>query len=208
MNTKIMKNTLYSVIAFLLLGLGISLQIKSGIGQSMLNAFASTLSDLFNLKVGTVLNILNMLFFITYFILRKARLNFKDIIQIIATIANGYIINFFVYIILGDLVIQSYIIKIITFIMGLCLASISLGVILAIEIIKFPLEGLCIVISKKLEKQLSTVRLGFDLFFLISTLIITFLTRNNLYIREGTILSILLLSRIMGSMYNFMKKRL
>jgi uncharacterized membrane protein YczE len=208
MNTKIMKNTLYSVIAFLLLGLGISLQIKSGIGQSMLNAFASTLSDLFNLKVGTVLNILNMLFFITYFILRKARLNFKDIIQIIATIANGYIINFFVYIILGDLVIQSYIIKIITFIMGLCLASICLGVILAIEIIKFPLEGLCIVISKKLEKQLSTVRLGFDLFFLISTLIITFLTRNNLYIREGTILSILLLSRIMGSMYNFMKKRL
>lgn len=208
MNTKIMKNTLYSVIAFLLLGLGISLQIKSGIGQSMLNAFASTLSDLFNLKVGTVLNILNMLFFITYFFLRKARLNFKDIIQIIATIANGYIINFFVYIILGDLVIQSYIIKIITFIMGLCLASISLGVILAIEIIKFPLEGLCIVISKKLEKQLSTVRLGFDLFFLISTLIITFLTRNNLYIREGTILSILLLSRIMGSMYNFMKKRL
>ncbi|MDF2952731.1 MAG: rane spanning protein, partial [Anaerocolumna sp.] len=122
---------------------------------------------------------------ITYFILRKARLNFKDIIQIIATIANGYIINFFVYIILGDLVIQSYIIKIITFIMGLCLASICLGVILAIEIIKFPLEGLCIVISKKLEKQLSTVRLGFDLFFLISTLIITFLTRNNLYIREG-----------------------
>jgi uncharacterized membrane protein YczE len=92
--------------------------------------------------------------------------------------------------------------------MGLCLASISLGVILAIEIIKFPLEGLCIVISKKLEKQLSTVRLGFDLFFLISTLIITFLTRNYLYIREGTILSILLLSRIMGSMYNFMKKRL
>jgi uncharacterized membrane protein YczE len=208
MNTKIMKNTLFSVIAFLLLGLGISLQIKSGIGQSMLNAFASTLSDLFNLKVGTVLNILNILFFITYFILRKARLNFKDIIQIIATIANGYIINFFVYIILGDLVIQSYIIKIITFIMGLCLASICLGVILAIEIIKFPLEGLCIVISKKLEKQLSTVRLGFDLFFLISTLIITFLTRNNLYIREGTILSILLLSRIMGSMYNFMKKRL
>lgn len=51
-----MKKILYSVSAFLMLGLGISLQIKAGIGQSMLNAFALTLAELLNLEVGTVKN--------------------------------------------------------------------------------------------------------------------------------------------------------
>lgn len=41
-----------------MLGLGISLQIKAGIGQNMPNAFALILAKLFNLEIGTVLNLL------------------------------------------------------------------------------------------------------------------------------------------------------
>ncbi|EOR25409.1 membrane spanning protein, partial [Clostridium sartagoforme AAU1] len=71
MNAQYIKKSLYSTLLFLMLGLGISLQIKAGIGQSMLNAFSLLLADLLNLEIGTLLNFLNLLFFIIYLIIRK-----------------------------------------------------------------------------------------------------------------------------------------
>ncbi|SBV97830.1 Membrane spanning protein [uncultured Eubacteriales bacterium] len=201
-----MKKILYSFFAFMMLGFGISLQIKAGIGQSMFNAFSLILGDLFNLEVGTVLNILNMMFFIAYLIIKRSRINRLDMIQIAATIANGYIVNFYVYIILNHLIIQTYYMKVIIFIIGLLLASLSLGAILAMEIIRFPLESLCILLGQKLGRSLATIRMRFDILFLVSTLLLTFVFSHSLYIREGTILSFFLLSKLIGLSYSFLKK--
>lgn len=141
MNFQYVKKYLYSIALFLMLSLGISLQIKAGIGQSMLNAFSLLIADLLNLEIGTFLNLLNLLFFIIYLIIRKYPLSRYDIVQIIATIVNGYIINLFVYFILNNFIVESYFFKLVIFILGLSLASISLGAILAMEIIQFPLES-------------------------------------------------------------------
>lgn len=206
MITQYMKKFLYSVLAFLMLGLGISLQIKAGIGQSMLNAFTLILAELFNLEIGTMLNLLNMLFFILYLIVRRSHINRRDIIQIVATIVNGYIVNLFVYFLFDHLIIQSYFLRVLTFMLGLSLASLSLGAILAMEIIQFPLESLCIILVQKFRYNLTTIRMRFDIFFMLSTLILTLMTNHNLYIREGTIISFFLLSRLMGFSYYFYKK--
>lgn len=208
MNPQYNKKTIYSALAFVMLGLGISLQIKAGIGQSMLNAFALILADIFSLDIGAMLNILNMTFFTLYLIVRKSKINKRDIVQIVATIANGYIVNFFVYFVFGQLVIQSYILRVLTFILGLSLASVSLGAVLAMEIIKFPLESLCIVLGQKFNCSLTTIRMRFDISFMLSTLILTLITSHNLYIREGTIISFFLLSRLMGLSYYYYKKLL
>lgn len=202
------KKILYSIAVYLMFGLGISLQIKAGIGQSMLNAFALVLAELFNLEIGTMLNLINMLFFILYLIIRKSHVNRQDIILITATIVNGYIVNFFVYFVFDQWIIPSYFLRVLTFMIGLSLSSLSLGAILAMEIIKFPLEGLYIVLSQKLSYSLTTIRMRFDIFFMFSTLLLTIVTNHNLYIREGTIISFLLLSRLMGSSYYFHKKHL
>lgn len=205
---KYMKKTLYSAITFLLLGLGISLQIKAGIGQSMFNAFSMFLADLYHIEIGTMINFLNLLFFAIYLYMKPSHLNLKDFMQIIATMVNGYIINLFTYSIFNHIIIQSYCLRVLTFTLGLFLASISLGAILAMEIIRFPLESLCIVLSQKLKCSLTKVRMRFDIFFLVSTLMFTIITNRTLNIREGTVISFLLLSRLMGFSYDFYKKHL
>ena len=205
---KQIKKIAYSAIYFLLLGLGISLQIEAGIGQSMFNAFSMFWSDFYQIGIGTVINILNLFFFIIYLYMRHYRLNRKDFIPIVAVLVNGYIINLFTYCIFNHIIIQSYGLRIATFVLGLLIASMSLGAILALEIIRFPLESLCIVLSQKFEYSLSIVRMRFDIFFLVSTLILTLLTNHNLYIREGTMISFLLLSRLMGFSYNFLKRNM
>lgn len=202
---KYTMNILYSAIAFLMLGLGISLQIKAGIGQSMLNAFAMTIAELTNLSIGTLLNLLNLLFFIIYLFMRRMRMSNQDLIQLFATIANGYIINLFVYYVFGNMVVESYFLRMSLFILGVALASISLGAILAIGIVKFPLESLCILLGQKLNKTLANTRMRFDIFFLISTILIAFLSNNTLYIREGTIISFFLLSKLLGFSYCIFK---
>ena len=201
-----MKRIFYSAITFILLGFGISLQIKAGIGQSMFNAFCLLFADLLHIEIGTMINLFNLLFFLTYLYMQPTRLKLKDFSQIIAIMGNGLIINLFTYSVLNHIMIQSYYLKLVTFILGLLLASISLGAVLAMGIIRFPMEGLCIVLSQKLKCSLSKVRMGFDIFFLASTLIVTLITSHTLYIREGTVISFLLLSRLMGFSYDFHRK--
>jgi uncharacterized membrane protein YczE len=201
-----MKRIVYSVITFILFGIGISLQIKAGIGQSMFNAFCLLFADLLHLEIGTMINLFNLFFFLTYLYMQPSRPKLKDFTQIIAIMGNGLVINLFTYSVLNHIIIQSYYLKIMLFIFGLFLAAISLGAILAMGIIRFPLEGLCIVLSEKQRISLAKVRMGFDIFFLASTLIVTLITRHTLYIREGTVISFLLLSRLMGFSYDFHRK--
>ncbi|WP_176494761.1 hypothetical protein [Anaerocolumna aminovalerica] len=63
-NNKYKKYMFYSILSFLFFGFGISLQLKAAIGQSVINALAVTLSDTIQLKVGTILNVINSLFFV------------------------------------------------------------------------------------------------------------------------------------------------
>ena len=205
MFSHFIKKLIYSFFAFLLLSLGISLQIKAGIGQSMFNAFSMLWSGLFGIEIGTMINIFNLLFFIIYLIIKSSHPNVTDFVQILAIMINGFMINFFTYSIWNHIVMYTYLERILFFIAGLFLASLSLGAILAIGFIRFPLESLCIEMSQKHNYSLTKVRMGFDLFFLVSTLIFTFITNQPLYIREGTIISFFLLSRLIGFSYDFCK---
>lgn len=200
------KKILNSAFAFLLLALGISLQIKAGIGQSMFNAFSMLLSNLIHIEIGTMINFLNLLFFIIYVFIKSSPLRLQDFIQIIATMVNGYVINLFTYTIFNHITIQYYYLKVFIFLLGLLLASISLGAILAMGMIRFPLENLCILLSEKLKCSLTRVRMCFDFFFFISTLTVTIINNQTLYIREGTIISFFLLSKLMGLSYEYCKK--
>lgn len=197
---------LYSILAFLFFGFGISLQLKAAIGQSVLNALAVTLTDLVPLKVGTVLNGINSLFFISYLLLRKTQLNYKDGIQILATLTNGWVINFFLYQVLSSFSAETYVFRVLLYLLGLLIASVSLGAVLAIGFIKFPLESLCLTINQRFHKKFTAVRMSFDVIFLVLTLILTLTTHTSSQIREGTLISLLLLSPLLGICYNFFHK--
>lgn len=208
MKKKNINYALYSILSFVIFGFGISLQLKAAIGQSVLNALAMTLSDTIHIKVGTMLNGINSLFFVTYLLLRRSRLDCRDLIQIAATIMNGYVINLFLYGMLSSFTMDTYFYRILWYLIGIGIASVSLGAVLAIGIIKFPLESLCLTISERFNKKFTAVRMGFDIVFLLFTLAITIFTHIPWQIREGTVISLLLLSPLLGICYNFFKKHL
>jgi uncharacterized membrane protein YczE len=206
MYKKNSTRAIISIFFFILFGFGVSLQLKASIGQSVLNALAVTLSYGIEMKVGTILNVINSLFFLFYLLLRRTKLNQSDAIQILATILNGYIINYFLYQVLSFWTPNHYYQRIILYFTGLIFASISLGGVLAIGIIKFPLESLCLTISEKYHMNFSKIRMSCDVIFLAVALLLTFLMKSPLEVREGTVISILLLSPLLGVCYNYYTK--
>lgn len=206
MYKKNSTRAIISIFFFILFGFGVSLQLKASIGQSVLNALAVTLSYGIEMKVGTILNVINSLFFLFYLLLRRTKLNQSDAVQILATILNGYIINYFLYQVLSYWTPNHYYQRIILYFTGLIFASISLGGVLAIGIIKFPLESLCLTISEKYRMNFSKIRMSCDVIFLAVALLLTFLMKSPLEVREGTVISILLLSPLLGVCYNYYTK--
>jgi uncharacterized membrane protein YczE len=206
MYKKNSTRAIISIFFFILFGFGVSLQLKASIGQSVLNALAVTLSYGIDMKVGTILNVINSMFFLFYLLLRRTKLNQSDAIQILATILNGYIINYFLYQVLSFWTPNHYYQRIILYFTGLIFASISLGGVLAIGIIKFPLESLCLTISEKYHMNFSKIRMSCDVIFLATALLLTFLMKSPLEVREGTVISILLLSPLLGICYNYYTK--
>lgn len=206
MYKKNSTRAIISIFFFILFGFGVSLQLKASIGQSVLNALAVTLSYGIEMKVGTILNVINSLFFLFYLLLRRTKLNRSDAVQILATILNGYIINYFLYQVLSFWTPNHYYQRIILYFTGLIFASISLGGVLAIGIIKFPLESLCLTISEKYHMNFSKIRMSCDVIFLAAALLLTILMKSPLEVREGTVISILLLSPLLGVCYNYYTK--
>lgn len=204
MKTK--DNFLPSILCFSILSLGIALQIKAGIGQSVLNALALKLSDLFGLEIGSVLNIINTIFFISYLYMKNFQIDKYDILQIITTILNGIFINIFLYIVFKNLIITFYPLKILVFILGIFLSSISLGAVLALGVLKFPLESFCLILVERLGRKLADVRLIFDSLFILCILGLSLIFGGRLYIREGTVISFFLLSKLVGYSYDFFKR--
>ncbi|QIB69715.1 hypothetical protein Ami103574_10445 [Aminipila butyrica] len=205
MSIKI-KRVSVSLILFILFGFGISLQVKSNVGQSMFNALSLTLADVLDIKIGTILNMINGFFWCTNIIMRKFKVNTSDFVQIIVILLNGFIVNFFVYFVLHSMVLNEYFLKLALFIIGLLLSSVTLGILLAIGIIKFPMEGFCITLNNLLHKELSTVRFSIDLIFFLIILILVISVHVPFYVREGTIISFMLLPYLLGKSYKYFQK--
>ncbi|MGO3049741.1 hypothetical protein CD110_08760 [Staphylococcus casei] len=192
------KKMMLTLIFFVFFSFGIALQVKSNIGQSAMNAFGLSLSSMLHIKIGTTINLLNTLFFLTYVCCLKFKISLKEILQFGYIIINGVMINFFVYLILPDVFFLNYTNKLFIFIIGVVISGVSLGILLFIGLIKFPLEAVCIEISNQFQMAFGKVRYLFDAIFVLGVLTIYILDHSIFTIREGTVISVLLLSYIIS----------
>lgn len=197
------KEYILSIAVLFLYALGISMQIKAAIGQSMFNALVVTMSDLISIEVGTILNICNLIFFIIFVLLRHTRLKLEDVVQFVIIFVNGFIVNFYVYRVLNHIQLDHYGSRLIFFIIGMLIASQCLGAILALGKFRFPLESLCLQLVETTKKSLTKIRLSFDSLFLVSAILLSLIFKLPLNIREGSIISYCLLSVSMGYSYRW-----
>ena len=193
------KNIRYIILMLLiaLQGGNIALAIKAAVGISPWDALNQTISEITNIKVGTVVMILNSILVLMQYLLLKDRFSIKHLAQLAVSFLFGYMINVFLYGVF-TFEISSYWANLGLFLLGTCLSAITLGIILNMNLVSFPVEGFCQVLSKEKSFDFVKVRLGLDLVSIVISLVVGFAFKLPLLVREGTVIGAIIFSPLLG----------
>lgn len=189
-----MKKTIISLFFYILSGIGISLTIKATIGVSSFNSLNAAISASSTIKVGTVTFLLNTLFLLVYILLSKRKTYLKYFFMFLAALCLGSIINFFSYRILASFILENYFLNVLIFILGTCIAGFATGIVISLDVLPFPIESVCIRLSERTGYSFARFRYGVDLISISSSIALSLLYHLPIFVREGTLISLFLLS--------------
>ncbi|TNU75074.1 hypothetical protein FIB60_13275 [Lactococcus cremoris] len=181
---------------------GISLTIKAAVGVSSFNSMNVAISELTKIEVGTITTLVNLLFLIACFFIEKNKKIPEYLFMIVSLVCFGSVINLFLYHLLFKVQVGSYFLSIIVFIVGTIIAGYGMGRSLYYGILKFPIEKCCILLVEKYNKSFSYYRYGVDILSILISLSISLVFKLPIYIREGTILSFILLTFVINKTKN------
>jgi len=205
MNT--LEKIIKSYIFYTLSALGISLGIVANVGVSSYNSMNLALAHATDIKIGTVTIFFNITFLLIYMILTKFSYKYKYLIQGLSVFVFGSLINYFTYSVLGGITNLSYLQRVLLFSGGTVISGSSIGMIIHYNIITFPLESLCIKLSEMSRVSFVKLRYSVDIISVSVSLGISMINDLPMYVREGTIISMILLSLTINTAKNFAKKK-
>lgn len=201
MRTKKMIEFVEMCAGVVVIAFGISLMIKSDLGQTAYIAFATDLSKVAGYKVGTTIIFFNLACLLGQMILMGK--NFKPIQMLQALIAylNGQIVNVLCYNFspIASLVPDNYYEQWLLFLGGLLAISFGVAIMRSADSLNMPLEEFAYVLSLKINRPLPIVRQTFDIVSILGCVATIFLFKLDYSsIREGTWCSMLLLGSSMA----------
>ncbi len=204
---KQLPQIIKSYIFYAISAFGVSLTITANVGVSSFNAMNLSFSLASGIKVGTITTFFNLLFLIGYMIMTKFEHKLKYLVQGLSVLLFGSLINFYSYTLLADFHPTFYPLRILIIAIGTIIGGGAVGMVIHYNLITFPIESLCLALSEKTSFSFIKYRMGIDIFSIMISLIVTVIFHAPLVVREGTIISMLLLSPSMNATKEFFSKR-
>lgn len=170
---------------------GMTLLIKSGLGQSTVSGISYNIGYVTNIKTGTILGLINYLCFIGQVILLKRSFKVIQVFQLLITTIFSSTINLFMYDfkLISELQVDNYIINLIILVIGIVFMSYGVSLMMVADLIFLPFEGFCNVLSVKLKIQFGTLRRYVDILLVVISLVLIYVFNiPNTSVREGTII--------------------
>lgn len=203
------KRIIMLTLGILIATLGMTLLIKSSLGQSTVSAISYNIGVVTNMKTGTILAVINYICFFVQIILLRRNFKVIQILQLVITTIFGGLVNIFLYDIsfISNMDLNNYILKLVVLICGIIFMAYGISLMMIADLIFMPFEGLCNLIASKLKIPFGTLRRYVDiLFVIISIAIIIIYKIPNTSIREGTILYTILFGTLTNVFISSMKE--
>jgi uncharacterized membrane protein YczE len=185
-------------------GVGVAISLKASIGVGAWDAMTQSIAYLSGIKIGTIGIILNCLCVLGQVLLLRKNFKPLQLLQVPVSILLGIVVNFFLYDVLSCFSWENYILRFILFILAVLLIAFSVSAVMVLNIVTFAVEGFCMALSKKINKDFSRIRQGADIFSIVVSLIITFGLSQMLTLREGTIIGMLIFGPLLGIFMKFL----
>lgn len=192
-----MKNRNYHrKVFFCLLGLfisafGMSLLIKSALGQSTVSALAYNLSLVTGIRTGTIVAYVNYLCLVGQIVLLKKDFKPFQLLQLGITFIFGSMVNFFLYdfFLTANLVLADYPLQAATFLVGIAIMAFGVALVFVADFVFLPFEGFCKLLASHLNLPFGKLRVAIDSSLVVISLVLIFTqSLPNTSIREGTLL--------------------
>lgn len=205
MNLKFAKNLIVITVGIIMASCATCLMVKADVGLGSLDSMFLSVSNKTGVKMGTITASVYGIAVITQMILLGKKFKIRQLLQIPITFIMGIVINWGISL-LKDIEITQYWIRMGMFLFATLLANFFVGAILALGLVHLPIEGACLALAEKKKWNFGVVRWTLDIFAIITSLSIWHFLDGGLFIREGTVINMLISAPLLNYFYNFFKK--
>lgn len=178
--------------------LAISLMLKASVGVGAFDAFTQSVSLLSGIRIGTISMAVNLACVIGQLIILRKNFGFSRFLQIPLSILIGMLVNYFYYDLFATVQFESYVAAIVLYVVALALAAFSVSMVMTLNLVTFPIESLCMALTKKVPFKFSTIRQWVDVLCVVASVALTFTFGLTSPVREGTVIGMLLFAPLMG----------
>ncbi len=186
-----MKRILLFVSGIGIVGFSAAFMTKINLGLAPYDASALSLSLLAGIQVGTMNTCLNFIFVFMQSLFTK-RFSFNQIVQILIAILLGILVNYFYYGWLSDLQLNSYLVRMLWFVIIECFCAFGVFLTLVSNVASFPVESLCAVLIKKYPMPFGKMRQRVDIGLIALILMLVVFFQGVMTLREGTIIGLII----------------
>lgn len=209
-NKKLVMRILFYILGVFILSLGVVFSVNSKLGVSAVSSPPYVLNLITGISMGTTTTLVYIILILLQIIVLRREFKWINLTQLLVSAMFGYFIDFFLFI-LGDFMIPTYAGQLTM--LGISIFLISIGVVIYVNagVMNMPMEGLVAAVNQKILRKLSfgEVKMILDTSMVVFAVTISFLFLGNVQgVREGTVLSAVLIGLIMKKIEPFIAPKM
>ncbi len=187
------------ILGLFILALGVAFSINSQLGVSPVNSLPYVISLITGQDMGKVVICVFSFYILLQLLILRKEFKWINLTQLIFSTIFGYFVDFAKYL-LGDFTLPTYGGQLVMMAIGIILIALGISLYMNAGFINMPMEGFTEAVSKKVFKKLTfqDVKVIIDCLVVGIGIILSWLFLGRIEgIREGTVLSALLVGLIM-----------
>ncbi len=205
---KTILTFLFISINIVITGIGASLGIKAAVGVGAWDALSQSVSTVIGMKIGTFSMLLNISCVVVQLLMLGKKFKPISILQVFVAILLGNVVNFMLYDVYANLVINSYFLNLAIYVVSVLIIVVGVANIMAMNFISFPLEGACLVVSDRYNLNFGKVRQWVDIIAIIIALVVAFVFKDNYTVGVGTVIGMVMFGPLLDRIMNFVRPKL
>ncbi len=198
-DSKLINRILMYILGLFILALGVAFSINSQLGVSPVNSLPYVISLITGQDMGKVVICVFSFYILLQLLILRKEFKWINLTQLIFSTIFGYFVDFAKYL-LGDFTLPTYGGQLVMMAIGIILIALGISLYMNAGLINMPMEGFTEAVSKKVFKKLTfqDVKVIIDCLVVGIGIILSWLFLGRIEgIREGTVLSALLVGLIM-----------
>ena len=197
------------VLGLFILALGISVSVKSNLGVSPVSSLPYVLSRIVDIEMGYFSMAVFISFIVVQLFILKREFKIISSIQIVVSIVFGYFVNLTNFMLHNFVTPDAVILRLSLSVVSAALCGLGIFLYIAPRIMPLPGEGLTEVVSIKLKKPFSRIKVYFDLTMVVISLVFSlgFLGRVD-GIGIGTLVAAFLIGKFVSVFSELLRTRI